>query len=212
MGASGKPGAVQTEDALLTGTLEPTNEPYAIAKIAGIKLCESYNRQYGVDYRSVMPANLYGPGDNFHPQNSHVLPALMRRFHTAAETGADEVVIWGTGTPRREFLHVDDMADASLFILDLPIEAYRAQTKPMLSHINVGTGVDVSILELAQLVSRVTGFTGRITTDPSKPDGPQRKLMDVSRLAAMGWTSRIRLEDGLANTYAWFRQAEGLRE
>ena len=193
------------EDALLTGTLEPTNEPYAIAKIAGIKLCESYNRQHGVDYRSVMPTNLYGPGDNFHPENSHVLPALIRRFHDAARDGQDEVMIWGTGTPRREFLHVDDMAAAALFVLDLPKAQYDANTDPMLSHINVGTGIDVSILELAQLVARVTGFAGRITTDPAKPDGTMRKLMDVSRLAQMGWQADIYLEDGVAETYRWFQ-------
>ncbi len=194
------------EDALLTGTLEPTNEPYAIAKIAGIKLCESYNRQHGVDYRSVMPTNLYGPGDNFHPQNSHVLPALIHRFHDAARTGAEEVTIWGSGTPMREFLHVDDMAEASLFVLDLPKRVYDANTHPMLSHINVGTGTDVSILELAQMIAHVTGFKGRITTDPSKPDGTMRKLMDVGRLARMGWQARITLEEGLRETYAWFVQ------
>lgn len=192
------------EDALLTGVLEATNEPYAIAKIAGIKLCESYNRQHGTDYRSVMPTNLYGPGDNFHPENSHVLPALLMRFHEAARAGLDEVVIWGTGTPRREFLHVDDMAAASLFVFDLPIETYRSNTQPMLSHVNVGSGVDVSILELAQIIARVTGFAGQITTDPSKPDGTMRKLMDVSRLAEMGWRARIELEAGIAETYAWF--------
>lgn len=192
------------EDALLTGTLEPTNEPYAVAKIAGIKLCESYNRQHGVDYRSVMPTNLYGPGDNFHPQNSHVLPALMRRFHEAAQQNRDEVVIWGSGTPRREFLHVDDMATASLFVLDLPKADYDANTDPMLSHINVGTGTDISILELAQAVAKVTGFQGRITTDPSKPDGTLRKLMDVGRLAKMGWRAQINLEDGITETYQWY--------
>lgn len=192
------------EDALLTGTLEPTNEPYAIAKIAGIKLCESYNRQHGTDYRSVMPTNLYGPGDNFHPENSHVLPALIRRFHEAAEEGREEVVIWGTGTPRREFLHVDDMAAASLFVLDLPREQYEANTQPMLSHINVGCGEDISILELAQLVARVTGFEGKIVTDPSKPDGTLRKLMDVSRLRDMGWKPQVSLEEGVAETYSWF--------
>ncbi|KEO54694.1 GDP-L-fucose synthase [Thioclava pacifica] len=192
------------EDALLTGPLEPTNEPYAIAKIAGIKLCESYNRQHGVDYRSVMPTNLYGPGDNFHPQNSHVLPALIRRFHEAARDGLEEVTIWGTGTPRREFLHVDDMAEASLFVLDLPKAEYDANTEPMLSHINVGSGSDISILELAQMVAKVTGFKGQITTDPTKPDGTMRKLMDVSRLSKMGWQARITLEDGIAETYRWF--------
>lgn len=192
------------EDALLTGTLEPTNEPYAVAKIAGIKLCESYNRQHEVDYRSVMPTNLYGPGDNFHPDNSHVIPALIRRFHEAARDGLTEVVIWGSGTPRREFLHVDDMAAASLFVLDLPKTTYDKNTNPMLSHINVGTGVDVSILELAQLVARVTKFKGKISTDPTKPDGTMRKLMDVGRLAQMGWSAGIQLEQGLSDTYEWY--------
>lgn len=198
------------EDALLMGTLEPTNEPYAVAKIAGIKLCESYNRQHGVDYRSVMPTNLYGPGDNFHPENSHVLPALIRRFHDAARDGASEVTIWGSGAPRREFLHVDDMAAASLFVLDLDAEVYAANTAPMLSHINVGCGSDVSILELAQMVAKVTGFTGRIATDPSKPDGTMRKLMDVSRLQQMGWRADISLDVGLAETYAWFQVQDSI--
>jgi nucleoside-diphosphate-sugar epimerase len=192
------------EDALLTGILEPTNEPYAVAKIAGIKLCESYNRQHGVDYRSVMPTNLYGPGDNFHPDNSHVMPALIRRFHEAVRDGLHEVVIWGSGAPRREFLHVDDMAAASLFVLNLSKDIYSENTEPMLSHINVGTGTDVSILELAQLVAKVTGYRGRITTDPSKPDGTMRKLMDVGRLDKMGWRARIELEQGLAETYEWY--------
>lgn len=192
------------EDALLTGTLEPTNEPYAIAKIAGIKLCESYNRQYGTDYRSVMPTNLYGPGDNFHPSNSHVLPALLRRFHEAVREGRDTVTIWGTGTPMREFLHVDDMAEASLFVLDLPRDTYDANTEPMLSHINVGTGTDVTIRELAAIIAEVTGFGGHIDFDTTKPDGTPRKLMDVSRLAAMGWTARTGLRDGVAETYDWF--------
>lgn len=192
------------EDALLTGVLEPTNEPYAIAKIAGIKLCESYNRQHGTDYRSIMPTNLYGPGDNFHPENSHVLPALLRRFHEAVQSGATEVVIWGSGTPRREFLHVDDMASASLFVLDLSKSDYDANTEPMLSHINVGTGIDISILELAQKVADVTGFNGRIVTDPTKPDGTVRKLMDVSRLTQMGWSAKIGLEQGIVETYQWF--------
>ncbi len=192
------------EDALLTGVLEATNEPYAIAKIAGIKLCESYNRQYGRDYRSVMPTNLYGPGDNFHPENSHVLPALIRRFHEAKEAGADKVIIWGTGTPKREFLHVDDMAEAALFVLNLEREIYDANTQPMLSHINVGSGKDISILELAELVAEVVGFDGRIETDPSKPDGPPRKLMDVARLAQMGWKAQIELKQGLVETYEWF--------
>ena len=192
------------EDALLSGTLEPTNEPYAIAKIAGIKLCESYNRQHGVDYRSVMPANLYGPGDNFHPENSHVLPALIRKFHDAAKSGQDEVIIWGSGTPRREFLHVDDMAAASLFVLDLPKPDYDAGTSAMLSHINVGSGTDVSILELAKLVAKITNYSGRILTDKTKPDGAPRKLMDVSRMKSMGWHANIALEDGVSETYSWF--------
>lgn len=196
------------EDALLTGTLEPTNEPYAIAKIAGIKLCESYNRQHGTDYRSVMPTNLYGPGDNFHPENSHVLPALIRRFHEATQEGRDEVVIWGTGAPRREFLHVDDMAAASLFVLDLDRDTYEANTQPMQSHINVGMGEDISILELAQLVAKITGFKGDIVTDTSKPDGTMRKLMDVSRLETMGWRPSISLEEGIAATYRWFLDNE----
>ncbi|GMM61922.1 GDP-L-fucose synthase [Novosphingobium pituita] len=192
------------EDALLTGILEPTNEPYAVAKIAGIKLCESYNRQYGTDYRSVMPTNLYGPGDNFHPENSHVMPALIRRFHEAVRDGVKQVAIWGSGTPRREFLHVDDMAQASLFVLDLPLEVYEANTQPMLSHINVGYGEDVTIRELAELVARVTGFTGEIVFDASKPDGTMRKLMDSSRLEAMGWKPSVVLEQGVAETYQWF--------
>ena len=199
------------ENALLTGPLEPTNEPYAIAKIAGIKLCESYNRQYGVDYRSVMPTNLYGPGDNFHPQNSHVLPALIRRFHEATRDGATEVVIWGSGKPMREFLHVDDMAEASLFVLDLPRDAYAAQMHPMQSHINVGTGRDISIAALAQMVAELTGFKGRLVFDTSKPDGTMRKLMDVSRLAEMGWRARIDLKDGLRETYDWFLRQDHLR-
>ncbi len=193
-----------SEAALLTGVLESTNEPYAVAKIAGIKLCESYNRQYGTDYRSVMPTNLYGPGDNFHPENSHVLPALIRRFHHAARNGASEVTIWGTGTPRREFLHVDDMAEASLFVLDLDQQHYEANTEPMLSHINVGCGTDVSILELAQIVARVTGYNGAVVTDASKPDGTMRKLMNVDRLSQMGWRAQIELEEGIAQTYRWF--------
>jgi nucleoside-diphosphate-sugar epimerase len=192
------------EDALLTGVLEPTNEPYAIAKIAGIKLCESYNRQYGVDYRSVMPTNLYGPGDNFHPENSHVLPAMIRRFHEAVQNGTKEVAIWGTGTPMREFLHVDDMAAASLFVMDLPSETYKRETQEMLSHINVGSGVDVTIRELAETVARVVGYTGNLTFDTGKPDGAPRKLMDVSRLTRLGWAYSIPLEDGIRSTYSWF--------
>jgi len=196
------------EDALLTGVLEPTNEPYALAKIAGIKLCESYNRQHGVDFRSVMPTNLYGPGDNFHPQNSHVLPALIRRFHEATQTGAEVVTIWGSGNPKREFLHVDDMAEASLFVLDLDKSTYTTNTQPMLSHINVGSGIDITILELAQTVAAVTGFKGRIETDPSKPDGTLRKLMDVSRLADMGWRAKIDLRAGIEETYRWFLEQD----
>ncbi len=192
------------ENALLTGTLEPTNEPYATAKIAGIKLCESYNRQHGTDFRSVMPTNLYGPGDNFHPTNSHVLPALIRRFHEAAVQGLDEIAVWGSGRPKREFLHVDDMAEACLFVMNLDRATYAQHTTPMLSHINVGTGIDVSIAELARLVAGVTGYTGRITFDATKPDGTLRKLMDVSRLNSMGWTAKTPLTDGLSQTYAWF--------
>ncbi len=192
------------ESALLTGPLEATNEPYAIAKIAGIKLCESYNRQHGRDYRSVMPTNLYGPGDNFHPENSHVIPALLRRFHEAAQNGAPEVVIWGSGTPRREFLHVDDMAAACVHVMDLPQAVYRQHTQPMLSHINVGSGKDCTIRELAETIMRITGYAGRLAWDASRPDGPPRKLLDVSRLAALGWHARIELEDGLRDAYRWF--------
>ena len=197
------------ESALLTGTLEPTNEPYAIAKIAGIKMCESYNRQYGVDYRSVMPTNLYGPNDYFHPKNSHVLPALLMRFHEAAQRGDEEVVVWGSGNPRREFLHVDDMADASLFVLSLDRTDYEAATQPMLSHINVGTGRDVSIAELAGLIANVTGFEGEVSFDASKPDGTMRKLLDVSLLDRLGWSARIDLEDGIRQTYDWFLSNAG---
>jgi nucleoside-diphosphate-sugar epimerase len=199
------------EAALLTGPLEPTNEPYAIAKIAAIKLCESYNRQYGTDYRSVMPTNLYGPGDNFHPERSHVLPALIRRFHEAAQAGLPEVTIWGTGTPRREFLHVDDMAEASLFVLDLPRAVYDAETEPMLSHINVGSGSDITIADLAALVARITGFRGRIVYDTTKPDGTMRKLMDSGRLARLGWQARIPLEAGIADTVRWWLSASEVR-
>jgi GDP-L-fucose synthase len=192
------------EDALLTGTLEATNEPYAVAKIAGIKLCESYNRQYGRDYRSVMPTNLYGPGDNFHPTNSHVIPALLRRFHEAVQAGTEVVTVWGSGKPMREFLHVDDMAAASVHVLDLPHAVYAEHTQPMLSHINVGTGVDCSIRELAETIAKVTGFQGELRWDSSQPDGTPRKLMDVSRLAALGWRASITLEDGLRDAYRWF--------
>jgi GDP-L-fucose synthase len=192
------------EDALLTGTLEPTNEPYAIAKIAGIKLCESYNRQHGTDYRSVMPTNLYGPGDNYHPENSHVIPALVRRFHEAKEAGAEKVVIWGTGKPRREFLYVDDMAEACVHVMELERATYEANTRPMLSHINVGTGEDIPIADLAALVAKTVGFRGRVEQDPSKPDGTPRKLMDVGRLRALGWVPRVGLEEGLALAYRDF--------
>jgi GDP-L-fucose synthase len=197
-------GQPMRENALLTGQLEPTNEPYAIAKIAGIKLCESYNRQHGRDYRSVMPTNLYGPGDNFHPDNAHVIPALMRRLYEAVESGASEVAIWGSGRPRREFLHVDDMAAASVFVMNLDEVTYRANTEPMLSHINVGTGTDCTIRELAETLARVTGFKGSLRFDAGKPDGTPRKLLDVSRLEALGWRASIPLEDGLRSTYAWF--------
>lgn len=192
------------EEALLTGVLEPTNEPYAIAKIAGIKLCESYNRQHGRDYRSVMPTNLYGPHDNYHPQNSHVIPALLRRFHEAVQRGDEELVIWGTGTPMREFLHVDDMAAASIHVMELDDATYQANTQPMLSHINVGTGVDCTIGQLAKTIAKVTGFSGTLSFDISKPDGAPRKLMNVSRLKALGWQATISLEDGLNDTYAWY--------
>jgi len=193
------------EEALLTGPLEPTNEPYAIAKIAGIKLCESYNRQHGRDYRSVMPTNLYGPNDNFHPANSHVIPALLRRFHEAVQDGAPEVPIWGSGTPMREFLHVDDLAAACVHVMDLPAARYREHTRPGLSHLNVGTGVDCSIRQLAETVARVTGFHGTLRFDATRPDGAPRKLLDVARLRALGWEPRIGLEEGLRATYAWFR-------
>lgn len=193
-----------TEAALLTGVLEATNEPYAIAKIAGIKLCESYNRQYGRDYRSVMPTNLYGENDNFHPENSHVIPALMRRFHEAKQSGDDEVLVWGTGTPMREFLYVDDMAAASVHVMELDNETYQANTEPMLSHINVGTGVDCSIREMAETMAKVVGFEGKVVFDSTKPDGTPRKLMDVSRLAALGWRYQMSLEQGLTKTYQWF--------
>lgn len=204
-----------SEDALLTGLLEPTNEPYAIAKIAGIKLCESFNRQHGRDYRSVMPTNLYGPGDNFHPENSHVMPALIRRFHEAKENGAEVVTVWGSGKPKREFLHVDDMAEAGLFVMDLDRDTYEANTQPMLSHINVGTGSDVSIADLAAMVARVVGFKGRIALDASKPDGAPRKLMNVDRLAQMGWLASIELEAGIDDAYRWYleqRNAGAVRE
>ena len=196
------------EDALLTGTLEPTNEPYAIAKIAGIKLCESYNRQYGeshgVDYRSVMPTNLYGPGDNYHPENSHVIPALIRRFHEAKANHVSRVAIWGTGTPKREFLYVDDMAAASVYVMNLPQVTYQQHTQPMLSHINVGWGHDIAIRELAETIARVIGYAGDIAFDPRKPDGTPRKLMDSTRLNCLGWRAQVGLEAGLEKTYEDF--------
>ena len=200
-----------SEDALLTGKLEPTNEPYALAKIAGIKMCESYNRQYGqshgVDYRSVMPTNLYGPGDNYHPENSHVIPALIRKFHEAKIANAPEVVIWGTGTPRREFLYVDDMAAASVFVMELDKAIYDSQTQPMQSHLNVGYGADVTITELASAVAKATGYQGSISFDATKPDGAPRKWMDSSRLNRLGWTPQVNLETGLAQAYQAFSQA-----
>ena len=192
------------EDALLTDVLEPTNEPYALAKIAGIKLCESYNRQHGTDFRSVMPTNLYGVNDNFHPENSHVIPALMRRFHEAKINNHAEVVVWGTGNAMREFLYVDDMAQASLFVLELDEETYKANTQPMLSHINVGTGKDVTIREMAETMKQVVGFKGELTFDTTKPDGSPRKLIDVSRLSNMGWKYSVDLEEGLKKTYKWY--------
>jgi GDP-L-fucose synthase len=192
------------EEMLLTGTLEPTNEPYAIAKIAGVKLCESYNRQYGTDYRSVMPTNLYGPGDNYHPENSHVIPGLLRRFHEAKQNASPEVLIWGTGAPMREFLYVDDMAEACLHIMELDNETYARNTQPMLSHINIGTGEDLAIRDLAKAVGDVVGYRGRIVFDTSKPDGTPRKLMDVSRMKSLGWRPKVGLRDGLALAYADF--------
>jgi GDP-L-fucose synthase len=192
------------EDALLTGVLELTNEPYAIAKIAGIKLCESYNRQYNRDYRSVMPTNLYGPFDNYHPEESHVIPALLRRFHQAIIDNASEVVIWGSGTSMREFLYIDDMAEASVHVMNLSADLYKKNTEPMLSHINLGSGVDCTILELAETISRVTGFKGRLVFDAAKLDGTKRKLMDGSRLKSLGWKATTSLENGLRLTYNWF--------
>jgi GDP-L-fucose synthase len=193
-----------TETALLTGTLEETNEPYAVAKIAGIKLCESYNRQYGRDYRSVMPTNLYGAHDNFHPENSHVIPALLRRFHEAKLNNDKEVIAWGSGKPMREFLYVDDMADASIHVMNLNKAIYDQNTEPMLSHINVGTGVDCTIRELVETVAKVVGFEGQIVFDVTKPDGAPRKLMNVDRLKSLGWKSSVTLEVGLASSYRWF--------
>ena len=193
-----------SENALLTGVLDPTNEPYAVAKIAGIKMCESYSRQHEVDYRCVMPTNLYGPGDNFHPENSHVVSALLRRFHEAKISNTKDVMIWGSGKPYREFLQVDDMADASLFVLDLDKRTYTDNTRPMLSHINVGSGVEVSIGDLAGIIAKVVNYQGKISFDTSKSDGPPRKLIDSSRLKTMGWKAKIGLNEGLIDTYKWF--------
>jgi GDP-L-fucose synthase len=197
-----------SEDALLTGKLEPTNEPYAIAKIAGIKMCESYNRQYGqshgVDYRSVMPTNLYGPGDNYHPENSHVIPALIRRFHEAKVNNSPQVLIWGTGTPKREFLYVEDMAAASVFVMDLDRSTYEQHTQPMQSHINVGFGSDITIGDLAKAVGEAVGYQGKVSFDTSKPDGTPRKWMDSERLNSLGWRPQITLDVGLKNAYGDF--------
>jgi len=192
------------EDSLLTGRLEPTNEPYALAKIAGIKMCESYNRQYGTDFRSVMPTSLYGVNDNFHPENSHVIPALIQRFHKAKISNFTEVVVWGTGLAMREFLYVDDMAEASIFVLGLDRSIYQKNTREMLSHINIGTGVDITTRELAQAIKHVVGFKGRIVFDTSKPDGAPRKLTDVSRLSKMGWNYNVDLTEGIEKTYRWY--------
>lgn len=194
------------EEALLTGPLEPTNEPYAIAKIAGIKLCESYNRQYGTRYRSVMPTNLFGPNDNFHEENSHVIPALIRKFHEAKISNAPEAVVWGTGKPRREFLYVDDMADACIHVMNLDDDTYELNTSPMLSHINIGTGTDISIADLANVVAKTIGYKGEIVFDSTKPDGAPRKLLDVSRARALGWTAATTLIEGLETTYQWFQE------
>ena len=193
-----------SENALLSGHLESTNEPYAIAKIAGIKLCESYNRQYGLDYRSIMPSNLYGPGDNYHPENSHVIPALLRRFHEAKAKGLPEVTIWGSGNSRREFLYVDDMASASVYIMNLDADVYRAHTDPMISHINIGCGKDVTIKELGQKIAQLTSYQGRIKFDLTKPDGAPRKLMNNSKLSLLGWHPAVTLEKGLSWAYADF--------
>mgnify|MGYP000067649851 FL=1 len=199
------------EDALLTDVLEPTNEPYALAKIAGIKLCESYNRQYNTDFRSVMPTNLYGINDNFHADNSHVIPALMQRFHQAKINNDAEAVVWGTGNSMREFLYVDDMAAASLFVLALDKEAYKANTQPMLSHINIGTGVEIAIREMAEVMKKVVGFKGNLIFDTTKPDGPLRKLIDITRLKNMGWKYSVDLKEGLADTYKWYLERESYK-
>ena len=194
------------EEALLSGPLEPTNEPYAVAKIAGIKMCESYNRQFGTDFRSVMPTNLYGPNDNFHPTNSHVVPALIGRFHAAKLQNAPEVVVWGTGAPMRELLHVDDMAEACLHVMNLSPAVWSRHIDPRLSHINVGSGVDHSIREIAEEIARAVGFTGKIVFDPAKPDGAPRKLLSVAKINELGWKASIPLRAGLRNAYEWFLQ------
>ncbi|MFP1130192.1 GDP-L-fucose synthase family protein [Asticcacaulis sp. W401b] len=200
-----------SESELLTGLLEPTNEPYAIAKIAGIKMCESFNRQHGTSYRSVMPTNLYGINDNFHPENSHVIPALMRRFHNAKLNGDAEVVVWGTGTPKREFLHVDDMAAASIYVQELADEIYDQHVDPRLTHINVGTGQDCSISEMVQTMADVVGFEGKIIYDTTKPDGPPRKLLDTTKINSLGWSPRYSLHEGLKSTYEWFLGSDNIR-
>jgi len=197
------------ESALLTGVLEPTNEPYAIAKIAGIKLCESYNRQYGTDYRSVMPTNLYGENDNFHLENSHVIPAMIRKFHDAKTSLSPTVTLWGTGKAKREFLHVDDMASACLHVMSLSKERYQTSTEPMLSHLNIGTGEDVTIRQLAETIQKVVSYEGKITWDSSKPDGAPRKLMDTTKIKLLGWQPKITLDEGLAKTYRWFVEHHG---
>jgi len=199
------------EDALLTNVLEPTNEPYAIAKIAGIKLCESYNRQYNTDFRSVMPTNLYGINDNFHPKNSHVIPALIQRFHQAKINNDPELVVWGTGDAMREFLYVDDMAQASLFVLELDEQIYKANTKPMLSHINVGTGKDLTIREMVEIMKKVVGYKGKLVFDNTKPDGAARKLIDISRLSSLGWEYSVDLKEGLEKTYEWYLEKSILK-
>lgn len=196
------------ENALLTGPLEPSNTPYALAKIAAIKLCESYRVQYGRDYRSLMPTNLYGPNDNFHTETAHVIPALINRFHAAAQSGARQVTLWGTGTPKREFLHVDDLADAVLFLRDLPRETYAAATTPFQSHLNVGTGQDITILDLARRIAGLCGYHGSILTDPAKPDGTPRKCLDVGAMSRLGWAAQIGLDEGLAQTCAWYQTAQ----
>jgi len=193
-----------SEDTLLSGTLEPTNEPYAIAKIAGIKICESFNRQYGRDYRSVMPSNLYGPGDSFHPENSHVVPALIRRFHEAKVKNKRDVIVWGSGKPMREFLHVNDMASGSIHVMNLENKIYKKNTKPMLSHINIGTGLENSIEDLTKIIKKVVGYEGNILWDISKPDGSKRKLMDISLITSLGWKPKTKLEDGIKDSYQWY--------